>query len=200
MKQPAFDRRELETKLEKFGSRQQAAFAALCAERLLPYYRWFSRLHGWGNYDRLTEALDAVWLYVKGPLGPDAYREFINRCEDVTPDTEHFNSPLASRALDASASVIGALQMCIEPSARMAAEVAELAVDAAFGVEQIAKVEDLARVRIADRSALQANVWHRPGKGGTRSAGCRFECHESRELDVSCSVGCFVHNKNELFV
>ena len=154
---PKFDRERVQAQLGELETRAQAAFVALCAERLLPYYRWFWNLERWGNYERLAEALGAVWQYVEGqPVAREAYERLIRECRALTPDTEDFDSPLTPRAMDASVAVVQALRMCIEPSERRAAEVAELAVDAAFGMEQIDAAEDLGAVRIADQAQLKA--------------------------------------------
>ena len=154
---PRFDRAKVQTQLAELGTREQTAFAALCAERLLPYYRWFSSQEHWGSYERLNDALGAVWRYVEGnPLTSEEYDHLVEECRALTPDTEDFDSPLTPRAMDASVAVVQALRMCVEPSERRAAEVAEVAVHAAFGMEQINAVEDLGQVRVADPAHLRA--------------------------------------------
>lgn len=150
-----FDRGQVEEQLSLLGARQKTAFVALCAERLLPYYRWFSRVQRWGSYSRLEEALAVVWMHVDGhPSENREYERMIAECRKVTPDTEDFESPLAARAMDAAVAVVQTLKMCLEPSDRRAAEVAEVAIDAAFGVEQVNTPHDLGQVQIADRAQL----------------------------------------------
>jgi|SRR5215510_5938035 len=153
---PKFDRARVQERLRELGPREQVAFAALCAERLLPYYRWFSSTERWGSFDRLRNALDAVWGHVEGqPQSREQYEQLVADCRRLTPDTEDFNSPLAARAMDASVAVITALKMCVEPSERRGAEVAEVAADAAFGVEQINASDDLGEIRVADPEQLR---------------------------------------------
>jgi len=95
--------------LRELGPREQVAFAALCAERLLPYYRWFSSAERWG-IDRLQNALAAVWGHVEGqPQSREQYEQLLADCRRLTPDTEDFNSSLAARGMDASVAVITAL-------------------------------------------------------------------------------------------
>ncbi len=90
--------------MRELGPREQVAFAALCAERLLPYYRWFSSTERWGT-DRLRNAHD-----VEGqPQSREQYEQLVADCRRLTPDNEDFNSPLAARAMDASVAVITAL-------------------------------------------------------------------------------------------
>lgn len=150
-----FDRERVQERLSHLGAQGQVAFAALCAERLLPYYRWFSKIEHWGDHERLRKALDAIWSYVDAhPLSTAEYERLIAEVSRLTPDTEDFQSPVTSRALDAAVTIVQGLRMCLEPSERRAAEVAEVAVDAAFGVDQMRSLDDLGEIRIADRAQL----------------------------------------------
>jgi uncharacterized protein YjaG (DUF416 family) len=152
----SFDRVALQARLALLRPRHRVAFAALCAERLLPYYRWFSEVEHWGDYAALRRSLDVVWDHVGGNEIASVRVEGLRHLsESLTPDTKDFSSPLASRAMDSATAVSLALRLCTEPSAQTAAEVAEIAVEAAFGTEQLEVVDNLDQPRIADRTELK---------------------------------------------
>jgi uncharacterized protein YjaG (DUF416 family) len=151
-----FDRDATAAQLAALTPRGRVAFAAICAERLMPYYQWFQRVESWGNPSALRSALDAVWRHVDGDyMAPDVAAFHRAICGVATPDSEDFNSPLASRALDAAAATSEAVGLCIEPSPAVAAEVAEIAFEAAFGHEQLEAAQHSDLVHIADPDALK---------------------------------------------
>lgn len=56
-----YDEPALVERLTRLAPRARAVFAAACAERMLPAYRWVQRRTGRGDPDRLSEALSALW-------------------------------------------------------------------------------------------------------------------------------------------
>jgi uncharacterized protein YjaG (DUF416 family) len=151
-----FDRAALQSKLALLDPRRQVAFAALCAERLLPYYRWFSAGEHWGDFAALRRSLDVVWDYVRGDdIAPGQLEALRQLSESLAPDTEDFSSPLASRAMDSATAVALSLGLCTAPSAQITADVAEIASEAAFGTEQSQLIDNLDQPRIADRAQLK---------------------------------------------
>src|SRR5205807_263748 len=142
----------LAARLAQLDARRQAAFAGLCAERLMPFYRWFQRTERWGDYDGLRRSLDVVWDYVGGVEITASQAENLRKLVDAaTPDTDEFSDALASRAMDAATAVSQTVAICAEPSNIRAAEVGEIAFEAAFGVEQSGQIQNVDQPRIADR-------------------------------------------------
>jgi uncharacterized protein YjaG (DUF416 family) len=56
-----FNEKELSQKIERLVKQHRVAFAAACAERLLPSYARFSRRSGRGDYLILVDSLESLW-------------------------------------------------------------------------------------------------------------------------------------------
>jgi uncharacterized protein YjaG (DUF416 family) len=150
-----FRRDEIMDLLMTLSERHRTAYAIACAERLLPLYQWFQHLQSWGETGALERGIELAWRWVKGGEGLDAeISDAIRSCEVVTPDTEDFDSPLASRALDAASAVAQALETCISPLPETAADAGEIAWECAFGIEQ-SRVVETDMVHFADRQLLE---------------------------------------------
>lgn len=117
--------------LDALPATHRAAFAASCAERLVPNYAAFVEETGWGETQRLRAALDAVWRYLSEPdtVPPSDLRSHYVAVDEVIPDTEEFDTPLASSALDAGVAVLGATAACYDPDVRHAASASQSATD-----------------------------------------------------------------------
>ncbi|HYA00675.1 MAG TPA: DUF416 family protein [Candidatus Binatia bacterium] len=116
----------------------RVAFAALAAERLLPYYRQFHAETRWGSAGPLERAIDLAWEHVTiHRVSHEVLHEACGACELVVPDTDDFSTPLASRALDAASAALSALRACENPAPEIAAAAAESAWEAAFGAAQL---------------------------------------------------------------
>ena len=140
---PAFDRGAVTSQVSRLRPEARAAFAALAAERLLPYYGRFQAETGWGSVGPLKRGLDLVWQYVLGrSVSGDDVRKASVECKLVAPDTEDFETPLVSRALDATSAVLSALRACEDPAPGVSAAAAESAWEAAFGTEQLGGAGD----------------------------------------------------------
>ena len=88
MGEPEFDAADLERELDALPPAHRTAFAAACAERLLPNYGVFSEVEGWGDPARLARGLDSVWRYLEGHPLPAERLEGLLRDEDrLAPDT-----------------------------------------------------------------------------------------------------------------
>jgi len=150
----SFGRDKVLEQLAPLSERQWAAYAAACAERLLPLYRWFQGVESWGDTGVLEKGIELAWSWARGEQHEDAkFAEAIQACEAVTPDTDEFESPLASRALDAASAVAQALEVCVSPLPETAADAGEIAWECAFGVEQ-SRLLETGVVQIADRQIL----------------------------------------------
>lgn len=152
-----FDRASLAERLTLLSAEERVAFAALAAERLAHFYHWFHRATRWGDPAPLARAIDLVWAALAGgAVSDETMRVAIRECEAVTPDTEEFSTPLASRALDAAAAAALALECMLEPRPDTAAEAGEVAWEAAFGAEQMARLDDPDTVHVAVIAELEA--------------------------------------------
>lgn len=153
MKIRSFDRIKFLSKLITLSSRQRAAYAIACAERLLPLYGWFEAVESWGDKTVLERSLGVAWKWVKGQAETQQITDAIVACEEVTPDTEKFSSGLASRALDAASATAQALETCINPLPETAVETGEIAWECAFGVEQ-SRADQPSGAYVADPKTL----------------------------------------------
>jgi uncharacterized protein len=117
--------------LDRLPPAHRTAFAAACAERLLPNYAAFAAETGWGDTRRLRAALDAVWRHLGDPGGVAAseLRAHYAAVDEAIPDTEDFDTPLVSFALDAGVAVLSATAACYDPDPAHAASASEAATD-----------------------------------------------------------------------
>jgi uncharacterized protein YjaG (DUF416 family) len=125
--------REEPVMLADLPAGHRAAFAAACAESLLPNYAAFAAETEWGDAAELRYALDFVWRHLAGAVSLDAQtvEELTGHVEDVLPDTEDFQTPSAGRALDAGIAVIEALAACVDPDPEHAHTAATMTTDTA---------------------------------------------------------------------
>lgn len=65
-----FNEKELFYQIEQLGKQHRAAFAAACAERLLPSYLRFSKRTGWGDYFFLVNTLEDLWKNLSSEQKP----------------------------------------------------------------------------------------------------------------------------------
>jgi len=97
---------------------------------MLPNYRAFSHLTKWGDFATLRSALDLAWRYA--PQAPVDSGEVVSARQAVdviVPDSEDFDSPLVSAAIDAGTGVLGTLDCCLTGNAEMVLDVASVARD-----------------------------------------------------------------------
>ncbi|MEH6459733.1 DUF416 family protein [Chitinimonas sp. JJ19] len=102
-----FDLEELHAELEVLPHRLRAVFLAWMCERMLPSYIFFSKKHGL-DQAILRGALDRAWEWLATPSDDIDFSILARRCEDLAPETEDYEDPLVSAALDAAVA-IGAL-------------------------------------------------------------------------------------------
>ena len=127
------DEAQLEEELLPLAFEHRVAFAACCCERLLPNYRAFSLMEGWGDYLFLRGALDEVWSWLAGErLSESNVRGAAERCAELAPDTEEFASLFVSAAGDAAAAVAYTLECCLDGEAARAATVGRLAAESVY--------------------------------------------------------------------
>jgi uncharacterized protein YjaG (DUF416 family) len=112
--------------------RRQIAFAATCAEHLLPMYEKFSIAERWGSTDALCRALDEIWRYLMGHSSEPDLRKMLTACEMATPDMDDFHTELASLALDVAIAVQSAVEACFQADPTAKALEAKAIIDEAI--------------------------------------------------------------------
>ena len=135
--QPDFDPDYLRQQMTGLTQLHAVAFAAACCERMLPGYVRFQAQTGWGDADGLRDALDVIWSLLEGEdVSPERLQAIRDRCERVIPDTEDFETPAVSDALDASSSISETLALCLDGDISHAINVAAVAMDTAERLAQ----------------------------------------------------------------
>ena len=94
----------LNQKLEQLSIAEQIAFALLLCERMLPTLYQFSSDTGFDSATYRTY-MAAAWDYLVTCTNRPSFAEFEKYSLDHAPDTEDFNHPLTSAALNAALSV-----------------------------------------------------------------------------------------------
>ena len=85
---------------------KKTIFAYWCCKRLFPNYVKFNELENWGDINVLLDALNYLEAYLIGDEYDEGkIRELLQIIDDVTPNTNDFNTIYASFALDACSSI-----------------------------------------------------------------------------------------------
>jgi len=155
----AFDEAELARKLNGLAPRSRVAFAAACAERLLPAYEAFTELAGRGDARALGDMLARIWKNLLGQkMGPNELQADIDRCMELIPgeDEEPWfdGQPYADDAASAVAYTLRALQRGDSQESAWAARRAYEALD--HHVTHRLGIDD--EVQAAGHPAVQAEL------------------------------------------
>lgn len=104
------------------------AFMLILCERMMPAFNRFSIET---NYDisLYRRCLDDAWLCLAGIGNLSNYGELAEECLDIAPDTEEFNHPLISAALNAALSVVAMMSFLADDNVDHVVEAAGLASD-----------------------------------------------------------------------
>lgn len=106
-----YDEKSMIDRLRAMEARGRSAFAAACAQRLLPSYRAFSGQSGAGNPSMLTESLSMLWDRLRGgAIEKDDLIARIEVCEQIVPEEDEQWSELTAYAQNAAAAVAYALR------------------------------------------------------------------------------------------
>ena len=126
-----FDETSLKVKLKELSREQKILFMLSCCERLYPNYLAFNKKHEWGNPFVLRNTLDFAWTVLERGIGEDKeeLKKLLKQCDEITPDTEDFDSIFVSQALDSTVAVASLLEYIISDSNDKIIEVASLARD-----------------------------------------------------------------------
>jgi hypothetical protein len=97
----------------------------------MPLYRRFREEVKWGDYEAIAAAVDEAWQIARdGRIDEDRIHALTARCEEATPDSERFDSPLTSAALSAAVAAADAVECGIEARRASCADAARMSVDA----------------------------------------------------------------------
>lgn len=155
-----FDEDALEVQLSQMSIRARLAFALLCCERMLPNYRAFATQEDFGEPAVLRQTLDGFWDFLEKDELPAL--EGKNRCEELAPDTEDYQSLLTSPALDAAVAIATLFDVVGSESPKPALEIACLARDTVdMYVQEIESMDSSSPTledQIADHTLMQKEI------------------------------------------
>ncbi len=124
-----FDEERLCKLLKKLAAWKRIAFMAQTGMRMVPNYERFSVETGFGDVSVLKRAFDAAWAWVESEEVPDDLTALREACDQQAPNTEQFQSPYTSAALDAANAAAAILDAIECPDKAQPTEVASLARD-----------------------------------------------------------------------
>jgi uncharacterized protein YjaG (DUF416 family) len=125
-----FDEFWLKPKVGHLSKEKQLAFALLLCERMVPALNRFANETGFDN-SIYRERLEDAWCYLKQGTSPSTSAEVAEQCLDHAPDTEEFNHPLTSAALNAALSLAATMSFLADGDINHVVEAAGLARDTA---------------------------------------------------------------------
>lgn len=120
-----FDEMALRHNLGALSKPKQIAFMLLLCERMMPGFQKFSTDTGYDVF-HYRQCLDNAWTYLDGRPNPE---EMSQECLEGAPDTEEFDHPLTSAALNAALSIGALITFLSEYDVDHIVEAAELARD-----------------------------------------------------------------------
>jgi uncharacterized protein YjaG (DUF416 family) len=117
-------------KLKDLTFAKQAAFLYLTCERLYPNYLYFSNNYSFGDPLVLRNAIDYLYrIVVNEDLNKAQINSFVIAIEKNTPDTEDFDSPFVSSALDACTAILDSLHFLVDKNFARIENVSNYATD-----------------------------------------------------------------------
>lgn len=137
-----FDEPQMREQLQQLAPRARIAFAAACAERLMPSYTVYGGLHGVGNPQTLRSALDNVWQVARGETVSLDSAKVFDDCAALVPGDDEAENEGVEAAEDAAAAVVYAISVTkvfdaqdVLSCARRVYEALDTYVSNALGVE-----------------------------------------------------------------
>jgi len=128
-----FDEANIVARLAQMPAQRRAAFAAACAQRLLPAYSRFASMTGMGDSEGVRSSLESIWKDLVGEriLSEEEVSEAITSCTDRIPTEESPGwVPEQAVAEDAATAVVYALRCLKNGEAQEAAWAARCAYEA----------------------------------------------------------------------
>lgn len=120
----------LRQEIEHLVKVKRFAFALLLCERMVPALEEFARDTGFDS-SFYRDGLNGAWQYLEKEGGSSNYSEIAEQCLNHAPDTEEFNHPLTSAALNAALSIAAAISLLADDDVNHVVEAAGLARDTA---------------------------------------------------------------------
>lgn len=115
MEKYKFNKELLKVELESLSHSNRIAFSASCCDRMLPNYIEFSKQEQWGDYKAFQHVMNEIWNHVlKNHLSSDDIKQYLKKCEELTPHEDDFNSIYVSFAVDAGSSLYNTLKYCLD--------------------------------------------------------------------------------------
>jgi uncharacterized protein YjaG (DUF416 family) len=156
-----FDKARLVASLERLHERDRSAFAAACAQRVIPSYYVFSENTGRGNPKRLAELIDRLWDDLSGKLMSDQEVEAaIQDCLKLIPQEGDGPWVTEQGAADDSVSALAYALRCRKNGlAKEAAWAAERAYEAVmYFCENMSRENSSRKTRLLNRSQIQVEI------------------------------------------
>ena len=116
-----FDETALLQRLERLPRALRVAFAAACAQRMLPAYNAFSAVNGQGSPDEVDQAMGRVWSGLFDPGVPEVERDIARVMELIPREDADEWLPEQPYAEDATAALVYALRTAKSGEAQEAA-------------------------------------------------------------------------------
>jgi uncharacterized protein YjaG (DUF416 family) len=136
----------LKRNLGSLSRDKQLAFALLLCDRMKPALDKFASETSF-NGAVYQACLDNAWLHLAGNTSLSNYREMAEKCLDAAPDTEEFDHPLTSEALNEALSIAATMSFLADHSVDYIVEAARLARDtASFHAQEVGATPPLSLV------------------------------------------------------
>jgi uncharacterized protein YjaG (DUF416 family) len=121
---------ELRQDLLHLAKEKRVAFALLLCERMFPALEKFARDAAFDS-SLYRDGLDSIWKFLNKSEILLNYAQMAGRYQDHAPDTEEFDHPLTSAALNAALSIATTISLLSDDDVNHVVEVAGLARDTA---------------------------------------------------------------------
>lgn len=119
-------------KLKELDFTKQLAFAYLTCERLYPNYVYFSKKYEFGNPGILRIAIDFLYSKLFDKMTDKVkINSIIKKVDKNMPEPAHYDTILASSALDASAAIIESLNFLVDKQTSRLDDISTMATDTA---------------------------------------------------------------------
>jgi uncharacterized protein YjaG (DUF416 family) len=100
----------IKTKIHFLTYQKKILLCLLLCERLIENYDFFSKRYNYGNVNILKKTIDDLFSEVEKNISRYNVEDLISKIEEVTPDTEDYETIYVSFALDACTSIMSTLQ------------------------------------------------------------------------------------------
>jgi len=125
-----FDEKQILEELNNISELHRIAFAASCCERMLPNYKKFVEVENWGDYDCFRNFLNQIWEHINGNyLTKEHIIIFMDKCFEIGPDEEDFESVYTSYAIDLGSAIYHTLKYCLTSDTKNLLAVANAAIN-----------------------------------------------------------------------